>query len=149
MMHNGRRPARADRHAGPCGASGTVVGAAPNAGYGNWIRIDHAQNVATVYGHLSAFAPGIRAGAKVERGQVIGFVVNTSRSTGPHLHFEVINKGQATDPMTFSRTKRTGKAGGRRPRELPQARPVTSRRRGKDEAAFQLTFGPRLCVAPK
>ena len=87
-------------------ASGTVVGAAPNAGYGNWIRIDHAQNVATVYGHLSAFAPGIGAGAKVQRGQVIGFVGNTGRSTGPHLHFEVINNGQAIDPMTFPRTKR-------------------------------------------
>ena len=87
-------------------ASGTVVGAAPNAGYGNWIRIDHAQNVATVYGHLSAFAPGIGAGVKVQRGQVIGFVGNTGRSTGPHLHFEVINNGQAIDPMTFSRTKR-------------------------------------------
>ena len=92
-------------------ASGTIVGAAPNAGYGNWIRIDHAQNVATVYGHLSAFAPGIVPGTKVERGQVIGFVGNTGRSTGAHLHFEVINQGQATDPMTFSRTRRTKLAG--------------------------------------
>jgi murein DD-endopeptidase MepM/ murein hydrolase activator NlpD len=87
-------------------AGGTVVGAAPNAGYGNWMRIDHAQNVATVYGHLSAFAPGIGAGAKVQRGQVIGFVGNTGRSTGPHLHFEVINNGQAIDPMISPRTKR-------------------------------------------
>ena len=92
-------------------ASGTVVGAAPNAGYGNWIRIDHAGNVATVYGHLSAFAPGVSAGTKVERGQLIGFVGNTGRSTGAHLHFEVINRGQATDPMTFSRAKRTKLAG--------------------------------------
>jgi murein DD-endopeptidase MepM/ murein hydrolase activator NlpD len=92
-------------------ANGTVVGAAPNAGYGNWIRIDHAGNVATVYGHLSAFAPGISPGTKVERGQLIGFVGNTGRSTGAHLHFEVINQGQATDPLTFSRTKRTRLAG--------------------------------------
>jgi murein DD-endopeptidase MepM/ murein hydrolase activator NlpD len=88
-------------------ASGTVVGAAPNAGYGNWIRIEHARHVATVYGHLSAFAAGISAGVKVERGQVIGFVGNTGRSTGPHLHFEVINSGQAVDPMASPRTKRT------------------------------------------
>lgn len=87
-------------------ASGTVAGAAPNAGYGNWIRIEHARNVATVYGHLSAFAPGVSARVKVHRGQVIGFVGNTGRSTGPHLHFEVINNGQAVDPMTFPRTKR-------------------------------------------
>lgn len=88
-------------------SDGTVVGAAPNAGYGNWIRIDHGHNVATVYGHLSAFAPGIAAGVKVQRGQVIGLVGNTGRSTGPHLHFEVINNGQAVDPMKFSPTKKT------------------------------------------
>jgi murein DD-endopeptidase MepM/ murein hydrolase activator NlpD len=87
-------------------ADGNVVGAAPNAGYGNWIRIDHDQKVATVYGHLSAFAPGISAGAKVVRGQVIGFVGSTGRSTGPHLHFEVISNGQAIDPMSFPRTRR-------------------------------------------
>jgi murein DD-endopeptidase MepM/ murein hydrolase activator NlpD len=92
-------------------SDGTVVGAAPNAGYGNWIRIEHAQSLATVYGHLSAFAPGVSAGVKVQRGQVIGFVGNTGRSTGPHLHFEVINNGQAVDPMKFSRTKRTRLAG--------------------------------------
>jgi murein DD-endopeptidase MepM/ murein hydrolase activator NlpD len=92
-------------------ASGTVVGAAPNAGYGNWIRLDHAQNVSTVYGHLSAFAPGIKPGMKVERGQVIGFVGNTGRSTGAHLHFEVISNGQATDPLAFAKPKRTKLAG--------------------------------------
>ena len=87
-------------------AAGTVVGAAPNAGYGNWIRIDHDRKVATVYGHLSAFAPGIRAGVKVEPGQVIGFVGSTGRSTGPHLHFEVIADGRAIDPMSFPPTRR-------------------------------------------
>lgn len=87
-------------------SDGTVVGAAPNAGYGNWIRIDHGHNVATVYGHLSAFAPGIAGGVKVKRGEVIGLVGNTGRSTGPHLHFEVINNGQAVDPMRFSPTKK-------------------------------------------
>jgi len=87
-------------------SDGTVVGAAPNAGYGNWIRIEHAQNVATVYGHLSEFAPGISAGVHITQGQVIGFVGNTGRSTGPHLHFEVISNGKAIDPMTFPGTKR-------------------------------------------
>jgi len=106
MMHNGVDLLAPTGAPVLAAASGTVVGAAPNAGYGNWIRIAHAENVATVYGHLSAFAPGISAGAKVDRGQVIGFVGNTGRSTGPHLHFEVINKGQAIDPMTFSGTKR-------------------------------------------
>jgi murein DD-endopeptidase MepM/ murein hydrolase activator NlpD len=117
-------------------ASGTVVGAAPNAGYGNWIRVEHAQNVATVYGHLSAFAPGISAGVKVHRGQVIGFVGNTGRSTGAHLHFEVINNGQAIDPMTFPRTKRARLAGADLERFRKLVRQSEAARHG--EAAFLL-----------
>ena len=117
-------------------ASGTVVGAAPNAGYGNWVRIEHAQNVATVYGHLSAFAPGIAAGAKVQRGQVIGFVGNTGRSTGPHLHFEVINNGQAIDPMAFPRTRRARLAGADLERFRKLVQQAEAARQG--EAAFLL-----------
>ena len=111
LMHNGVDLLASTGTPVLAAASGTIVGAAPNAGYGNWIRINHAENVATVYGHLSAFAPGISAGTKVERGQVIGFVGNTGRSTGAHLHFEVINQGQATDPMAFAKAKRTKLAG--------------------------------------
>lgn len=111
LMHNGVDLVAPTGTPVLAAASGTVVGAAPNAGYGNWIRIEHARNVATVYGHLSAFAPGIGAGVKVDRGQVIGFVGNTGRSTGPHLHFEVINNGQAVDPMASPRTKRARLAG--------------------------------------
>jgi murein DD-endopeptidase MepM/ murein hydrolase activator NlpD len=106
LMHNGVdlvAPPGTPVHAA---SDGKVVGAAPNAGYGNWIRIAHAHNVATVYGHLSEFAPGISAGVEVHRGQVIGFVGSTGRSTGPHLHFEVIKDGQAIDPLTFPETKR-------------------------------------------
>jgi murein DD-endopeptidase MepM/ murein hydrolase activator NlpD len=106
LMHNGVDLVAPTGTPVLAAASGTVVGAAPNAGYGNWIRIEHAQNLATVYGHLSAFAPGVSAGAKVQRGQVIGFVGNTGRSTGAHLHFEVINNGQAIDPLAFPQTKR-------------------------------------------
>ena len=105
-MHNGVdlvAPPGTPVHAA---SDGKVVGAAPNAGYGNWIRIEHAHNVATVYGHLSEFAPGISAGVEVHQGQVIGFVGNTGRSTGPHLHFEVIKDGKAIDPLTFPETKR-------------------------------------------
>ena len=111
LMHNGVDLLASTGTPVLAAASGTVVGAAPNAGYGNWIRLNHADNVATVYGHLSAFAPGISPGVKVQRGQVIGFVGNTGRSTGAHLHFEVINQGQATDPMAFAKAKRTKLAG--------------------------------------
>ena len=106
LLHNGVdlvAPPGAPVHAA---SDGKVVGAAPNAGYGNWVRIEHAHNVATVYGHLSEFAPGISAGVEVHQGEVIGFVGNTGRSTGPHLHFEVIKDGKAIDPLTFPETKR-------------------------------------------
>jgi len=53
----------------------------------------------TVYGHLSAFAPGIAPGMRVKQGEVIGYVGSTGRSTGPHLHFEILSNGKPTNPM--------------------------------------------------
>ncbi|MGQ0582657.1 MAG: M23 family metallopeptidase [Reyranella sp.] len=87
-------------------ADGVVIGAAPNGRYGNWIRIDHAGQLATVYGHLSGFAPDIVAGTKVSRGDVIGFVGSTGRSTGAHLHFELLVDGKPVNPITHPETKR-------------------------------------------
>jgi murein DD-endopeptidase MepM/ murein hydrolase activator NlpD len=78
---------------------GIVVGAAPNGGYGNWIEIEHAGKLTTVYGHLSAFAPGIVPGTKVNQGELIGFTGSTGRSTGPHLHFEIRVNGRPTNPI--------------------------------------------------
>lgn len=82
-------------------ADGIVVGAAPNGGYGNWIQIQHRDKLATVYGHLMAFAPGIEPGESVERGDLIGFVGSTGRSTGAHLHFEIRVDGKPVDPMNY------------------------------------------------
>ena len=84
---------------------GVVLGAEPKGGYGNWIEIEHvpgaqAPELATVYGHLSGFAPGIEPGVRVKQGDVIGFVGSTGRSTGPHLHFEILQNGRPTNPMT-------------------------------------------------
>ena len=72
FMHEGVdlvAPAGTPVHAA---ADAMVMGAGPNGRYGNWIRITHAGNLATVYGHLSGFAPGIAAGSTVSRGDVIG-----------------------------------------------------------------------------
>lgn len=88
-------------------ADGVVVGAAPNGRYGNWIRIDHAGRLTTVYGHLSGFAPGIAPGAVVSRGDVIGFVGSTGRSTGAHLHFELLSDGKPVNPINHPETRRT------------------------------------------
>jgi murein DD-endopeptidase MepM/ murein hydrolase activator NlpD len=83
-------------------AHGVVSGARPNGGYGNWIRIDHADGVATAYGHLSRFARGIKPGVSVVRGELVGFSGNTGRSTGPHLHFEVLTDGKPVDPLAHA-----------------------------------------------
>ena len=84
---------------------GVVVGAEPNGQYGNWIRIEHGQKLATVYGHLMAFVPGIHPGEKVVRGELIGFVGSTGRSTGAHLHFELQIEGKPVDPITSPELK--------------------------------------------
>jgi murein DD-endopeptidase MepM/ murein hydrolase activator NlpD len=84
---------------------GVVTDAGPEGGYGNLIRVRHAGGWATGYAHLSGFAPGVAAGARVSRGQVIGFVGHTGLATGPHLHFEVSLDGVKLDPM---RTPFTG-----------------------------------------
>lgn len=86
-------------------ADGVVVGAAPNGRYGNWIRIEHGGKLATVYGHLMAFAPGIEPGESVVRGELIGFVGSTGRSTGAHLHFEVLENGKPVNPINHPELK--------------------------------------------
>ena len=68
-------------------------------GYGNMIIINHGFGYETVYAHMSKM--NIKAGQKVKRGQVIGFVGNTGKSTAPHLHYEVRKNGKAIDPINF------------------------------------------------
>ncbi len=78
---------------------GTVVYAGWENGYGNLIRIKHDFGLETRYGHLSKI--GVSVGQKISRGDRIGDMGNTGRSTGPHLHYEVRTNGKATNPMTF------------------------------------------------
>ena len=66
--------------------------------YGNYIRIRHNDTFKTAYAHLSRFGKGIKRGTRVKQGQIIGYVGNTGRSTGPHLHYEVIKNGQKVNP---------------------------------------------------
>ncbi len=79
-------------------AAGKVAFAGWNGGYGNLVIIDHGAGVTTYYAHLSAFGEGIDEGAPVARGQVIGSVGSTGRSTGPHLHYEIRHAGKYIDP---------------------------------------------------
>ncbi|HYT04401.1 MAG TPA: M23 family metallopeptidase [Gemmatimonadales bacterium] len=68
-------------------------------GYGNLIELRHANGIRTRYGHLSAFASGLRVGERVEQGETIGFVGSTGLSTGPHLHYEFLVNGRPTNPQ--------------------------------------------------
>jgi murein DD-endopeptidase MepM/ murein hydrolase activator NlpD len=79
---------------------GVVAFAGRKGGYGNFVELNHAGGVESAYGHMSRIA--VRAGMRVTRGQVIGFVGSTGQSTGPHLHWEVMRGGQAVDPRAVS-----------------------------------------------
>lgn len=78
-------------------ADGTVAAARTERGYGRIVRLSHG-GVETRYAHLSRFARGLRNGQRVRQGDVIGHVGSTGLSTGPHLHYEVVIAGRATDP---------------------------------------------------
>lgn len=99
-------------------------------GYGNVIVLKHANGVSTVYGHLSRFTAGLRRGAKVAQGEVIGFVGMTGVATGPHLHYEFLLNGQHRDPMKVA---------------LPKANPIEAHNKaGFDVISNQLSAQLRL-----
>lgn len=83
------------------GGDGVVQVAKYNGGYGNYIKIRHNSEYSTAYGHMSKFAKGMRPGVRVTQGQIIGYVGSTGRSTGPHLHYEVIQNGKRVNPRTI------------------------------------------------
>ena len=94
--------------AGPIGtpihatADGVVGRAGTASGYGNLIELEHGSGIATRYGHLSRIM--VQAGERVRRGQVIGLMGSTGRSTGSHLHYEVRLDGRAVNPLPFLQT---------------------------------------------
>jgi murein DD-endopeptidase MepM/ murein hydrolase activator NlpD len=78
-------------------ADGIILTASYNGNYGNFIEIDHGFGITTRYGHLSRY--GVSNGQRVRRGDVIGYVGSTGRSTSPHLHYEVLVNGRLTNPL--------------------------------------------------
>jgi murein DD-endopeptidase MepM/ murein hydrolase activator NlpD len=101
-----RRPHHGVDYAAPKGTpvrtigDGTVIARAYQAGGGgNYVKIKHNSVYTTTYMHLSGFAKGIVQGARVQQGQVIGFVGATGLATGPHLDFRVHKNGTPVDPL--------------------------------------------------
>jgi len=80
--------------------SGTIIFMGPHGGYGNFVGIKHNNDYQTQYGHISKFNKKFRLGSKVKQGDVIAFVGSTGRSTGPHLHYEILHKGKAINPAS-------------------------------------------------
>ena len=81
--------------------NGVIEYAGRNGGYGKYIRIRHDSTYKTAYAHLSAYKKGISSGSRVKQGDVIGFVGSTGKSTGPHLHYEIIVNGKQINPATL------------------------------------------------
>jgi len=81
--------------------AGTVEYSGWKGGYGKFISIRHSAVYQTNYAHLQDYAKGIRRGAKVQQGQVIGYLGSTGSSTGPHLHYEVIVNGKKENSQTL------------------------------------------------
>lgn len=81
--------------------SGTVISSGPASGFGNWIRIDHGNNVVTVYGHIFTKDLLVEKGEKVKAGQLIAREGSNGLGSGCHVHFEVHVNGQPIDPEPF------------------------------------------------
>ena len=80
-------------------AAGTVLAAGQDAGYGNYVKLDHGDGYVTLYGHCSALL--VQAGEHVEAGETIARVGATGQATGPHLHFELLRDGVYLNPEFY------------------------------------------------
>jgi len=99
-MHTGADYAAAAGTAIPAVQAGEVVYMASRGGYGNTIVLKHNNTYSTLYAHLQGYAPGLKYGAYVKKGTIIGFVGSTGNSTGPHLHYEIRKNGLPINPVT-------------------------------------------------
>ncbi|WP_167495912.1 peptidoglycan DD-metalloendopeptidase family protein [Desulfosediminicola ganghwensis] len=80
-------------------ANGVIKRAFTNGSYGKYVEIDHLNGYTTSFAHMHSFV--VRKGDRVQRGQLIGLVGNTGRSTGPHLHYEVKYRGKPVNPIKY------------------------------------------------
>lgn len=81
--------------------NGSITHAGRKGGYGKYVRIRHNNQYSTAYAHMNRIARGIRRGRRVSQGQIIGYVGSTGRSTGPHLHYEILAANRQVNPLTL------------------------------------------------
>jgi murein DD-endopeptidase MepM/ murein hydrolase activator NlpD len=115
-------------------ANGQVQAAGHQGGYGKLIVIRHPNGYKTFYGHLSGFAKGVRKGASITQGQLIGYVGATGLATGPHLHFEMRVNDRPVNPRKV---------------QIPAGQPVpeallASFHATRDGLAGQLALAPQM-----
>jgi murein DD-endopeptidase MepM/ murein hydrolase activator NlpD len=114
-------------------AHGTVSHAGRQGGYGNVVVVRHAGATTTLYAHLSRFAKGVRAGARVSQGETIGYVGQTGWATGPHLHYEFRVGDVPRNPQSIA---------------MPAAEPVAAAHRPAFHAAIA-PLAEQLAVAQR
>ena len=93
-MHRGTDFAAAEGTPVMASGDGKIVRARWCGGGGNCVKVKHNSTYSTVYAHLSKFASGVKEGIRVKQGRIIGYVGSTGMSTGPHLHYEVVENGK-------------------------------------------------------
>lgn len=84
--------------------NGTVVEIGHKGSYGNYIKVKHNNSYSTAYAHLSRFKKGLKRGMRVKQGEIIAYVGTTGRSTGPHLHYEVLLNNKHVNPLSVKLT---------------------------------------------
>jgi murein DD-endopeptidase MepM/ murein hydrolase activator NlpD len=106
---------------------GRVSLAGRHGGYGNTVIIQHGQRYRTLYAHMQGFAKGVRNGANVKQGQIIGYIGTTGLSTGPHLHYEFQVNGVHVDPLSQKLPMADPIAASEKQRFLQQSTPLMAR----------------------
>lgn len=120
---------------------GVVEQVGPHGAYGNYIRIRHNTEISTAYAHLSRFAKETRRGSRVEQGDVIGYVGSTGRSTGAHLHYELLKGGRQVNPRSVDLP--TGeKLAGRELQAFDQTRRALDKSFAETRSGLQLARNP-------
>jgi murein DD-endopeptidase MepM/ murein hydrolase activator NlpD len=121
--------------------NGTVRFAGRRGGYGKYVSIRHNAEYDTAYAHMSRIAPDVTPGKRVKQGDIIGYVGTTGRSTGPHLHYEVMVNNQQINPMSIKLPSGTKLAG----KDLARFRAV---RRAIEERLDRMPSSTLIAQAP-